>query len=79
MEWLPPWLARAYARIYAEKETEQFEFAEASAILVIQEERRLAKTLGRLKASGYLTAREEVVQTDRPRQHDTRIRDPVKG
>jgi len=65
MEWLPPWLARAYARIYAEKKTEQFEFAEASAILVIQEERRLAKTLARLKASGYLTARRDPVDARR--------------
>ena len=65
MEWLPPWLARAYAKIFAEKKTGQFEFAEASRILGIKEERRLAKTLTRLKACGYLTVRRDPVDARR--------------
>lgn len=65
MEWLPPWLARAYAKIYVEKKTEQFEFAEAASILAIQEERRLAKTLTGLKASGHLTVKRDPVDARR--------------
>ncbi len=65
MEWLPPWLARAYAKIYAEKKKEQFEFSEASRILAIQEERSLAKTLTRLKTSGHLTVRRDPIDARR--------------
>ncbi len=54
MQWLPPWQARAYARIYVDKKAKQFTFSEAGKILEISDERRLAKTLAMLRSSGYL-------------------------
>lgn len=54
MQWLPAWQARAYAEIYIEKKANPFTFSEAGKILEISDERRLAKTLARLRSSGYL-------------------------
>jgi len=54
MQWLPPWQARAYARIYIDKKVTPFMFSEAAEILEISDERRLAKTLAMLRSSGYL-------------------------
>jgi len=59
MRWIPPWLAKAYARIYAEKKTDLFEFSEAARMLEVEDERPLAKTLALLKSSGYLTVRRD--------------------
>src|SRR3984893_8197092 len=56
MQWLPPWLARAYAKIYIEKRLDPFGFSQAARILHISDERRLAKTLAKLRSSGYLQA-----------------------
>lgn len=54
MHWLPPWLARAYAKIYLEKRVDPFGFSQAARILEVSDERRLAKTLAKLRSSGYL-------------------------
>jgi hypothetical protein len=54
MKWLPPWLARVYAKIYVEKRGDPFTFSEAARMLVMSEERRLANALTRLRSSGYL-------------------------
>jgi len=73
MKWIPPWLARAYARIYAEKKTEAFEFSEAARILGIRDERPLAKILAKLKSFGHLTVRRDPVD---PRRKLFRLVDP---
>ena len=65
MQWLPPWLGKAYARIYAEKKTEQFQFSEAASILSIYDERRLAKTLAKIKESGQLIVRRDPLDARR--------------
>ncbi|MCL5068416.1 MAG: hypothetical protein M1368_08715 [Thaumarchaeota archaeon] len=54
MRWLPPWLARAYAKLYVEKRVGSFGFSQAARILEVSDERRLAKTLAMLRTSGYL-------------------------
>ncbi len=65
MKWLPPWLAKAYARIYAEKKTDVFGFSEAARILGLKDERPLAKTLAKLKMSGHLMVRRDPVDSRR--------------
>ncbi len=59
MECLPQRLARAYATMYADRQTQQFESSEASKILAIQDETRLAETLTELEVSGCLVARRD--------------------
>jgi len=73
VKWIPPWLAKAYARIYVEKKTEAFEFSEAARILGIKDERPLAKTLAKLRSFGYLTVRRDPVD---PRRKLFRLIDP---
>jgi hypothetical protein len=65
MIWIPPWLAKAYARIYYAKKTETFDFSEAAEILGIKDERPLAKTVAKLKSFGYLIARRDPVDSRR--------------
>jgi len=65
MIWLPPWLAKAYARIYLAKKTMTFDFSEAAEILGIKDERPLAKTLAKLKSHGYLITRRDPVDPRR--------------
>jgi hypothetical protein len=71
--WIPPWLAKAYARIYSAKKTETFDFSEAAEILGIKDERRLAKTVAKLKSYGYLVTRRDPVD---PRSKLFRLIDP---
>jgi hypothetical protein len=73
MIWIPPWLAKAYARIYFGKRTETFDFSEAAEILGIKDERPLAKTVGKLKNFGYLTTRRDPID---PRRKLFRLIDP---
>ncbi len=73
MMWIPPWLAKAYARIYSAKKTETFDFSEAAEILSIKDERRLAKTVAKLKSYGYLVTRRDPVD---PRRKLFRLLDP---
>ena len=73
MIWIPPWLAKAYARIYSAKKTETFDFSEAAEILGIKDERRLAKTVAKLKSYGYLVTRRDPVD---PRSKLFRLIDP---
>jgi hypothetical protein len=74
MQWLPPWQARAYARIYVEKKAKPFTFSEAGKILEISDERRLAKTLARLKSYGYLLVTRDPTDS---RKKLFRLLDPV--
>jgi len=73
MIWIPPWLAKAYARIYSAKKTETFDFSEAAEILGIKDERPLAKTVAKLRSSGYLVTRRDPVD---PRRKLFRLIDP---
>jgi hypothetical protein len=73
MIWIPPWLAKAYARIYSAKRTETFDFSEAGEILGIKDERPLAKTVAKLKSSGYLTTKRDPID---PRRKLFRLIDP---
>lgn len=65
MIWLPPWLAKAYAKIYSAKKTETFDFSEAAEILGIKDERPLAKTMAKLRSHGYLITRRDPVDPRR--------------
>lgn len=73
MIWIPPWLAKAYARIYSAKRTETFDFSEAAEILGIKDERPLAKTVAKLKSFGYLVTRRDPVD---PRRKMFKLVDP---
>jgi len=73
MIWIPPWLAKAYARIYSAKKTETFDFSEAAKILGIKDERPLAKIVAKLKSYGYLIARRDPAD---PRRKLFRLIDP---
>ena len=65
MEWMPPWVAKAYARLYAAKRVDTFDFWEAGRILELKDKRQVAKRLTRLKTSGHLTARRDPVDARR--------------
>lgn len=73
MEWMPPWVARAYARLYAAKRMDTFDFSEAGRILELGDKRQVAKRLTRLKNSGHLTARRDSVD---PRRKLFKLVDP---
>jgi len=76
MIWLPPWLAKAYARTYFAKKTDTFDFSEVAEILDIKDERPLAKTLAKLKSHGYLVTRRDPVD---PRRKLFTLIDPVSS
>lgn len=61
MRWLPSWLAKAYATLYAEKHENWFEFDEAKAILKITDKRILSLRLTRLDEAGFLISRRDSV------------------
>ena len=73
MIWIPPWLAKAYARIYFAKKTDTFDFSEAAEILGVKDERPLAKIVAKLKSFGYLITRRDPVD---PRRKLFRLIDP---
>jgi hypothetical protein len=73
MEWMPPWVARAYARLYAAKRVSTFDFQEAGRILELNDKRRVAKRLTRLRISGHLIARRDSVD---PRRKLFKLVDP---
>ena len=73
MIWMPPWLARAYARLYASMGTNTFDYSEAGAILQLNDKRLIATTLAKLRTSGHLTVRRDPVD---PRRKLFRLIDP---
>jgi len=73
MQWMPPWVAGAYARLYAAKRMSTFSFSEAGRILELKDKRQVAKRLARLKSSGHLTARRDPVD---PRRKLFKLVDP---
>lgn len=73
MIWIPPWLARAYARLYVAKKANTFGFSEAGRILELDNKVPIAKTLTRLRTFGYLTTRRDPID---PRRKLFRLVDP---
>lgn len=73
MIWTPPWLAKAYARLYASMGTSTFDYSEAGAILELRDKRLIATTLTKLRKFGHLTMRRDPVD---PRRKMLRLVDP---
>jgi len=71
--WTPPWLARAYARLYASIGTNTFDYSEAGPILELSDKRLIATTLAKLRTFGHLTVRRD--PTD-PRRKLFKLIDP---
>lgn len=61
MQWIPSWLAKSYAMLYAERGKEWFDFEEAGKILQVDEKRALSRRLTRLEESGFLIAKRDAV------------------
>jgi hypothetical protein len=61
MKWLQPWLAKAYASLYAEKHENWIEFEEAKAILGIMDKRVLSLRLTRLEEGGFLISKRDSI------------------
>jgi hypothetical protein len=61
MQWIPSWLAKSYAMLYADKGNEWFDFEEAGKILQIEEKRPLSRRLIRLEEAGFLVAKRDVI------------------
>lgn len=73
MIWTPPWLAKAYARLYASMGTSTFDYSQAGATLELKDKRLIATTLTKLRTSGHLTVRREPID---PRRKLFRLVDP---
>lgn len=61
MKWIPSWLGKTYARIYAEKNTEMFDFEEAKSILKIEAKDRLSIRLTKLENAGFLISKRDSI------------------
>lgn len=61
MEWVPSWLAKIYAIMYAEKGTAWFSFDDAKTILGIKENDILSFRLTKLEKSGFLVAKRDAI------------------
>lgn len=73
MKWIPPWLAKAYARLHLAKGRDIFDFSEAGAILELKDKRPIGKTLAKLRTFGYMTVRRDPLD---PRKKLFRLVDP---
>ena len=61
MRWIPSWLAKSYASIYVEKNTQTFDFEEAKSILKINDKIMLSKRLGKLEDVGFVISKRDPV------------------
>ena len=61
MKWIPSWLGKTYARIYAEKNTEMFDFEEAKSILKIEAKDGLSLRLTKLENAGFLISKRDFI------------------
>lgn len=61
MKWIPPWEARYYCIVYAEKNTNWFDFEEAKAILNIKDKKILSHGLTGLEDAGFLISKKDPV------------------
>lgn len=73
MIWTPPWLAKAYARLYASIGTSTFDYTEAGAVLELKDKRLIATTLTKLRTYGHLIVRRDTID---PRRKLFRLVDP---
>jgi hypothetical protein len=73
MRWIPPWLARPYARLYKALGTKEFDYSKAGPIIDLEDKRLIATTLTKLRIFGYLTVRRDPVD---PRRKLFRLIDP---
>lgn len=61
MKWIPLFLAKSYASIYVEKNTQTFDFEEFKSILKIDNKIMLSKRLGRLEDAGFVVSKRDPV------------------
>jgi len=73
MRWIPTWLAEKYSILYFEKQQSTFEFNEASEILGIEDKRKLADIISKLRGRGFLISKRDPVD---PRRKLYRLIDP---
>lgn len=73
MRWIPTWLAEKYSILYFEKQQSTFEFNEAKEILGIEDKRKVADIISRLRGRGFLISRRDPVD---PRRKLYKLIDP---
>lgn len=61
MEWVPSWVAKSYAKLYAEKNTNWFDSEKAKSTLSIENKKVLSLRLARLEETGFLISKRDHV------------------
>lgn len=61
MEWVPSWVAKSYAKLYAEKDTSWFDSEKAKSTLKIKDKKILSLRLARLEKAGFLISKRDPV------------------
>jgi len=61
MKWVPSWVAKSYARLYAEKNTNWFDSKKAKSTLNIKDKKVLSIRLARLEEAGFLISKRDPV------------------
>lgn len=67
MEWVPSWVAKSYARVYAEKNTSWLSSEKAKTTLKIEDKKVLSLRLARLEEAGFLISKRDPI--DRRKKH----------
>lgn len=61
MKWIPSWVAKSYARLYVEKNTNWFDSEKARSTLSIKDKKVLSIRLARLEEAGFLISKRDPV------------------
>lgn len=61
MKWVPSWIAKSYARLYTEKNTNWFDFEKAKSTLNIEDKKVLSLRLSKLEEAGFLISKRDPV------------------
>lgn len=61
MKWIPSWLGKTYATLYAEMNTGVFDFEEAKSLLRIEEKAVLSLHLAKLENAGFLVSKRDSI------------------
>ena len=61
MKWVPSWVAKSYAKLYAEKDTSWFDSEKAKSTLKIKDKKILSLRLARLEEAGFLISKRDPV------------------
>ena len=61
MEWVPSWVAKSYAKLYVEKDTDWFDSEKAKSTLKIEDKKVLSLRLARLEEAGFLISKRDPV------------------